>query len=67
VVNKLREIYFVGNVKIHLDRIRTLGEFVEVERFPAPPASTKCGRKRASFSASSGSLPRISLANLTPT
>jgi predicted adenylyl cyclase CyaB len=31
VVNKRREIYFVGNVKIHLDRVRTLGEFVEVE------------------------------------
>jgi len=31
VVDKRREIYFVGNVKIHLDRIRGLGNFVEVE------------------------------------
>ena len=31
VVDKRREIYFVGNVKIHLDRVRALGEFVEVE------------------------------------
>jgi len=31
VVDKRREIYFVGNVKIHLDRVRTLGTFVEVE------------------------------------
>jgi predicted adenylyl cyclase CyaB len=31
VVDKRREIYFVGNVKIHLDRIRGLGKFVEVE------------------------------------
>jgi adenylate cyclase, class 2 len=31
VVDKRREIYFVGNVKIHLDRLRRLGRFVEVE------------------------------------
>ncbi len=30
-VDKSREIYFVGNVKIHLDRVRGLGKFVEVE------------------------------------
>lgn len=30
-VDKRREIYFVDNVKIHLDRVRGLGEFVEVE------------------------------------
>ena len=31
VVDKRREIYFVGNVKIHLYRVRGLGTFVEVE------------------------------------
>jgi predicted adenylyl cyclase CyaB len=31
VVKKRREIYFVGNVKIHLDRVRQLGKFLEVE------------------------------------
>jgi adenylate cyclase class 2 len=31
VVDKRREIFFVGNVKIHLDRVRGLGKFVEVE------------------------------------
>ena len=31
VVDKRREIYFVKNVKIHLDRVRQLGEFLEVE------------------------------------
>lgn len=31
VVDKTREIYFVGNVKIHLDRVEGLGTFVEVE------------------------------------
>lgn len=31
VVDKRRDIYFMGNVKIHLDRVRGLGTFVEVE------------------------------------
>ncbi len=31
VVDKRREIYFAGNVKVHLDRVRGLGKFVEVE------------------------------------
>ena len=31
VVDKRREIYFIGNVKIHLDRVCGLGTFVEVE------------------------------------
>ena len=31
VVDKRREIYFVGNVKIHLDRVEGLGAFIEVE------------------------------------
>ena len=31
VVDKRREIYFVGNVKCHLDRVDGLGTFVEIE------------------------------------
>lgn len=31
VVDKRREIYFVGNVKVHLDRVEGLGAFIEVE------------------------------------
>jgi predicted adenylyl cyclase CyaB len=31
VVDKRREIYFVKNVKIHLDRVHRLGKFLEVE------------------------------------
>jgi adenylate cyclase, class 2 len=31
VVDKRRDIYFVGNVKVQLDRVRGLGKFVEVE------------------------------------
>src|SRR5208337_4305474 len=36
VVDKRREIYFVKNVKIHLDRVRQLGKFVEVEAISHP-------------------------------
>jgi adenylate cyclase, class 2 len=31
VVNKKREIYFIDNVKIHLDMLEELGSFVEIE------------------------------------
>ncbi len=30
-VDKEREIYFIGNVKFHLDKVEGLGEFVEIE------------------------------------
>ncbi|MGZ4788836.1 MAG: class IV adenylate cyclase, partial [Terriglobales bacterium] len=30
-VDKLREIYFVDNVKVHLDEVAGLGQFLEVE------------------------------------
>src|SRR5262249_30245268 len=31
VVEKQREIYFIGNVKFHLDEVSRLGTFVEIE------------------------------------
>jgi len=31
VVDKVREIYFIGNVKFHLDTVQGLGTFVEIE------------------------------------
>jgi predicted adenylyl cyclase CyaB len=31
VVDKRREIYFIDNVKFHLDRVMGLGEFLEIE------------------------------------
>ncbi len=31
VVDKLREIWFVGNVKFHIDEVKGLGSFVEIE------------------------------------
>lgn len=31
VVDKIREIYFIENVKFHLDQVRNLGDFMEIE------------------------------------
>jgi len=31
VVDKLREIYFIDNVKFHLDKVKGLGTFIEIE------------------------------------
>lgn len=31
VVDKQREIYFLGNVKFHIDQVQGLGSFVEIE------------------------------------
>jgi predicted adenylyl cyclase CyaB len=31
VVDKIREIYFIGNVKFHIDSVKGLGDFMEIE------------------------------------
>jgi predicted adenylyl cyclase CyaB len=31
IVDKQREIYFIGNVKFHLDKVEALGTFIEIE------------------------------------
>lgn len=31
VVDKIREIYFIENVKFHLDTVKSLGTFIEIE------------------------------------
>jgi len=31
IVNKVREIYFIGNVKFHIDKVEGIGSFVEIE------------------------------------
>jgi adenylate cyclase class 2 len=31
VVDKMREIYFIGNVKFHIDQVQGLGSYVEIE------------------------------------
>ena len=43
VVAKRREIYFLDNVKFHIDRVEGLGEFVEIE---AIDATGTIGRER---------------------
>lgn len=30
-VDKVREIYFLGNVKFHIDSVKDLGTFIEIE------------------------------------
>jgi len=49
VVDKRREIYFVDNVKIHLDRVRGLGEFVEVEAISRTSSLTKVREQAGEF------------------
>jgi adenylate cyclase, class 2 len=46
VVDKVREIYFVDNIKVHLDRVRRLGKFLEVEAF-VKNGNLRRGRKQA--------------------
>lgn len=43
VVDKRREIYFIENVKFHLDRVKRLGSFVEIE---AIDRNGKIGKKK---------------------
>jgi len=31
VVDKVREIYFIDNVKFHIDEVKDLGRFIEIE------------------------------------
>ncbi len=38
-VEKRREIYYVGNVKFHIDQVDALGSFVEIEACGEPEAS----------------------------
>jgi adenylate cyclase, class 2 len=54
VVNKIRRIYFIGNVKFHFDYIESLGTFIEVEVIDTQNARlfkrlTKQANKYATF------------------
>jgi adenylate cyclase class 2 len=49
VVDKRREIYFVDNVKVHLDRVRGLGGFVEVEAISRTSSLTKVREQAGEF------------------
>lgn len=41
IVDKSREIYFIGNVKFHLDKVKDLGEFIEIEALSTDKSLTK--------------------------
>jgi adenylate cyclase, class 2 len=41
VVDKEREIYFIDNVKFHLDTVKNLGTFVEIEAIDKTPSIGK--------------------------
>jgi adenylate cyclase, class 2 len=41
VVDKQREIYFIDNVKFHIDDVRDLGQFVEIEAIDASGERTE--------------------------
>ena len=43
IVDKQREIYFIGNVKFHLDNVKDLGTFVEIE---AIDSNNKIGQEK---------------------
>jgi len=48
VIDKKREIYFLKNAKFHIDRVKKLGNFVEIEVFGSKCAVSKL-RKQCEF------------------
>lgn len=70
VVNKRREIYYIGNVKFHLDMLDGLGEFVEIEacnRFEDIPVETlqqQCEEYMAAFKVNREDLIRKSYSDM---
>lgn len=50
IVDKTREIYFLGNVKFHIDCVKKLGSFVEIEAFGGKGLRDMAGlRKQCHF------------------
>ena len=45
VVDKKREIYFIKNAKFHIDRVKKLGHFMEIEVFGSARAAAKLKRQ----------------------
>lgn len=44
-VDKKREIYFIQNAKFHIDCVKKLGNFVEIEVFGSAQAAAKLGKQ----------------------
>ncbi|MDA0378260.1 MAG: class IV adenylate cyclase [Bacteroidetes bacterium] len=70
VVDKRREIRFVDNVKIHLDRVEGLGTFLEIEAIDADGTRSEaellaqCQLFMAAFSLSEDDLERCSYSDM---
>lgn len=69
-VVKKREIYFIGNVKFHLDVLEGLGSFVEVEAsnknedIPAERLREQCEHYRVAFGVANEDLVQYSYSDL---
>ena len=70
VVQKKREIYYIGNVKFHLDTLEELGSFVEIEaanRFediPVEKLKQQCEAYMKEFGVEDGDLIRQSYSDM---
>ena len=70
VVDKRREIHFLGNVKIHLDDVRGLGTFVEIEAIdddgtrPLEALRAQCEELMAAFGIREEDLLAVSYSDL---
>ena len=71
IVEKERKIYFCDNVKIHLDKVKGLGTFLEVEaikdeesRLTETKLEDQCSEMRAYFSIQNSQLLAYSYADL---
>jgi predicted adenylyl cyclase CyaB len=49
VVDKKREIYFIRNAKFHIDRVKKLGSFIEIEVFGPARAATGLKKQCESY------------------
>lgn len=70
VVDKHRGIYFIDNVKFHIDEVKGLGSFVEIEAIDAdgsigkPKLQEQCASYMELFGIEAGDLVRVSYSDL---
>jgi adenylate cyclase class 2 len=70
VVDKQREIYFIDNVKFHIDNVKGLGTFIEIEAIDKNPSigreklSEQCNFYMALFKISQRDLISVSYSDL---
>ena len=70
IVDKEREIYFIDNVKFHIDYVKNLGHFIEVEAIDSdgslgtPKLQVQCNHYRKLFEISEDDLVEVSYSDL---